>query len=233
MSALNILIHPALLDVLPQGVLQCTPLVPDVFTRHNGWINPTFSCYPMLGGARWVLLTKQDDPLVGLPLIGPDVVCVSDETSVGILSALREYLIFTPSADAPQTTPRFDPKAMFAARCAHSAAMQWAQRVGENTLAEFDKLDGSTFGSILRGVHLLMVDPNVTPQMSHEAWFEGKVAEGWVYGPVKDFEKKTHPCCLPYDQLSSADRAKDILFRGVVLTALSVYDMGIDASATE
>ena len=41
---------------------------------------------------------------------------------------------------------------------------------------------------------------------------------GWKYGPLKDPEKKEHPCFLPYDQLPVADRMKDHVFVKVVNT---------------
>jgi hypothetical protein len=43
-----------------------------------------------------------------------------------------------------------------------------------------------------------------------------KIAEGWVYGAVKDPEAKTHPCIMPFDDLPPEQRAKDYIFRGVV-----------------
>lgn len=55
-----------------------------------------------------------------------------------------------------------------------------------------------------------------TPQESHERWVLGKLEDGWVYGAVKDAEKKTHPCILPYEELPDLDRAKDHIFTTVV-----------------
>ena len=39
-------------------------------------------------------------------------------------------------------------------------------------------------------------------------------------GPVKDPEKKEHPCFLPYDELPLSQRIKDYLFTAVVEAAL-------------
>ncbi|MNW54352.1 RyR domain protein [compost metagenome] len=55
-----------------------------------------------------------------------------------------------------------------------------------------------------------------TPEQSHENWMREKAADGWVYGPVKDPEKKEHPCMVPYDQLPLEQRTKDYLFKAVV-----------------
>jgi len=45
---------------------------------------------------------------------------------------------------------------------------------------------------------------------------EGKVDSGWVYGEVKDVEKKTHPCIVPYEQLPVEQQSKDYIFKGIV-----------------
>lgn len=60
------------------------------------------------------------------------------------------------------------------------------------------------------------------PQQSHENWMREKIDSGWVYGPVKDAEKKTHPSLRPFSELSMPERMKDILFATLVLTFKAV-----------
>jgi len=43
-----------------------------------------------------------------------------------------------------------------------------------------------------------------------------KLKDGWKHGPVKDPEKKEHPCLIPYDELPKEQQVKDHLFIGVV-----------------
>ena len=64
-----------------------------------------------------------------------------------------------------------------------------------------------------------------TPEQSHESWLAEKVRDGWVYGPVKDVEKKEHPCLLPYDQLPAAQRVKDTLFLASVRSMYSALTL--------
>lgn len=59
-----------------------------------------------------------------------------------------------------------------------------------------------------------------TPEQLHQSWCAHKRADGWVYGEVKDPEKKTHPCLVPYADLPAAQRVKDQLFRDVVTAYL-------------
>lgn len=56
----------------------------------------------------------------------------------------------------------------------------------------------------------------VTPEQLHIDWMRSRTDAGWVYGPIKSAEAKTHPCLVRYDQLSEIDRAKDAVFLAIV-----------------
>ena len=43
----------------------------------------------------------------------------------------------------------------------------------------------------------------------HEVWARGRMAEGWVYGPEKDGDRKTTPCLVPYGDLPETEKAYD------------------------
>lgn len=43
----------------------------------------------------------------------------------------------------------------------------------------------------------------------HEVWAKNRIAEGWVYGPVRDDAKKQHPCLVPYEQLPESEKEYD------------------------
>lgn len=64
-----------------------------------------------------------------------------------------------------------------------------------------------------------------TPEEQHEAWLKDKAADGWVYGPVKDFEKKTHPCMVRYEDLDTVDKFKDMMFITVVDEMKRLYGL--------
>lgn len=40
-------------------------------------------------------------------------------------------------------------------------------------------------------------------------WAEGRIAEGWTYGEVKDVEAKTTPLLVPYDELPGSEKEYD------------------------
>ena len=43
----------------------------------------------------------------------------------------------------------------------------------------------------------------------HDVWAAGRIKEGWTYGEVKDTEKKTTPCLVPYDELPESEKEYD------------------------
>lgn len=43
----------------------------------------------------------------------------------------------------------------------------------------------------------------------HDAWVSLRLADGWVYGPVRDDELKRHPCLVSYDALPDSEKAYD------------------------
>lgn len=55
-----------------------------------------------------------------------------------------------------------------------------------------------------------------SPRELHESWIATKVADGWVYGEIKDFAAKTHPQLVDYDNLPAEQQTKDKLFRAIV-----------------
>ncbi len=44
---------------------------------------------------------------------------------------------------------------------------------------------------------------------THDVWSEGRIREGWAYGPRRDDTLKTHPCLIPYEQLPESEKEYD------------------------
>jgi hypothetical protein len=68
--------------------------------------------------------------------------------------------------------------------------------------------------SAIEGVRVAL--DGATAEELHESWVRQKLADGWVYGPVKDEGIKTHPCLVPYSELPEEQRIKDHMFRAIV-----------------
>lgn len=43
----------------------------------------------------------------------------------------------------------------------------------------------------------------------HDVWAQGRLSEGWTYGPVRDDTKKQTPCLVPYSDLPEVEKAYD------------------------
>jgi hypothetical protein len=63
--------------------------------------------------------------------------------------------------------------------------------------------------SLVDGIRYADAHTDMTPEQNHENWMQMKISQGWVYGPVKDFDKKTHPDLVPFDQLPDVEKRKD------------------------
>ena len=76
--------------------------------------------------------------------------------------------------------------------------------------------------SAINGVKFHRENPDAGPEASHNSWLREKGYAGWKYGEVKDEEKKTHPCMMPFDELPAEQKAKDYLFRQVVHSLMGI-----------
>lgn len=101
------------------------------------------------------------------------------------------------------------------ARVCHEVNRAYCEALGDLSQPAWEASPQWQKDSAMLGVKLHS-ENNVGPRASHESWMAQKVAEGWVYGPVKDPESKTHHCIVPFDMLPQAQQAKDFIFRAVV-----------------
>ena len=102
------------------------------------------------------------------------------------------------------------------ARVCHEVNRAYCEALGDKSQGFWELAPKWQKDSARMGVDLHLDNPDAGPAASHNSWLKQKVAEGWVYGPVKDIVAKTHPCCVPYEMLAPDQQAKDHIFRGVV-----------------
>lgn len=105
--------------------------------------------------------------------------------------------------------------AQIAAVC-HETNRAYCAALGDNSQPAWADAPEWQRTSAIKGVEFHLANPGSPPSRSHEEWLKEKEATGWKYGPVKDPEKKEHPCFVPYDQLPPEQRIKDSLFIAVV-----------------
>lgn len=100
------------------------------------------------------------------------------------------------------------------AEICHEANRALQRIQGEIVNFPWENTNQELRNSAVSGV--LNIMDGATPQESHENWLRFKEAEGWTYGPVKDFDKKEHPCFVPYEELPEDQQVKDLLFHNIV-----------------
>jgi hypothetical protein len=102
------------------------------------------------------------------------------------------------------------------AKVCHEANRALCAGLGDNSQLSWEESPQWQIDSAIKGVEFNLANPDAPASSSHDSWLEEKRATGWKYGPVKDSEKKEHPCFVPYEALPLDQQAKDHLFKAVV-----------------
>ena len=72
-----------------------------------------------------------------------------------------------------------------------------------------EEINEDQLKSLEDGIGFMLKHPYATPRENHENWMRMKNIQGWVYGAINDFENKTHPDLVPFDQLPEIEKRKD------------------------
>lgn len=107
------------------------------------------------------------------------------------------------------------------ARAAHEANRAYCLATGDTSQQPWGDAPEWQRSSAMNGV-VGALQGN-TPEQSHESWLAEKERTGWKYGPIKDAEKKEHPCFVPYSELPEYQKAKDMIFIGVVMSMAHAF----------
>lgn len=119
------------------------------------------------------------------------------------------------------------------AQTCHELNRAYCQSIGDNSQQPWEEAEQWQRDSAIKGVNFMINNPDAPVSALHDAWMKDKVDEGWIYGPEKSPEFKTHPCIIPFDQLPVKQQAKDFLFRQTVhslkdqLTAPEIFPQNI------
>jgi hypothetical protein len=55
---------------------------------------------------------------------------------------------------------------------------------------------------------------------AHEIWAQQRLRDGWTYGAHRDDVKRTHPCLVPYENLSESEKDYDRIMVNEALKAI-------------
>lgn len=89
------------------------------------------------------------------------------------------------------------------------------------------ELRDEAFRTQFAGVIAMMCGPDRknSPEELHDDWVKAYEAMGWVHGPTRDVEAKTHPDMVGYWDLGQLERDKDAVFVALCEIARQwVYD---------
>ena len=101
------------------------------------------------------------------------------------------------------------------AKICHEANRAYCQTLGDYSQDTWDVAPAWQRASARAGVDLHLMG-DFGPEASHIAWMKMKLDDGWKYGPVKDPDRKEHPCLVPFEELPKDQQIKDVLFRNIV-----------------
>lgn len=128
----------------------------------------------------------------------------------------RDYIPVFPIQVAPE-------KIELCARAAHEMNRVYCLSLGDTSQLPWEQAPDWMKESAMKGV--LGILSGNTPEQSHASWLKDRESRGWKYGPVKDEEKKEHPCFVPYHELPAAQQHKDVLFRQTVLSLAAALNL--------
>lgn len=101
------------------------------------------------------------------------------------------------------------------ARVCHEANRAYCIGIGDMSQPSWEDAPQWQKDSAIKGVVYRHCNPNSSAEEMHSAWVTQKIHDGWNYGPLKDPEKKEHPCIVLYHALPLDQRRKDKLFSAV------------------
>ncbi len=102
------------------------------------------------------------------------------------------------------------------AKLCHEANREFCTANGDVSQKPWDESPKWQQESSVAGVKTLIDNPMYNAADCHDAWSKHKRADGWVYGPWKDANAKTHPCLVPHYELPYVQQAKDKIFVAIV-----------------
>ena len=101
------------------------------------------------------------------------------------------------------------------AKVCHEANRAYCESIGDQSQLKWEFAPEWQRQSAVKGVKFHL-EKDRQPEDSHESWMREKIEDGWKYGPVKDPDKKEHPCIVEFNKLPYEQQMKDFLFAYIV-----------------
>ena len=105
------------------------------------------------------------------------------------------------------------PETVFARVC--YAASQGLQEVLGDPQPPWDELQAWQHHAMVDFTRRCMM--GATPEQLHSLWVQHYTAQGWTYGPKKNWETRQHPLIASWHKLSLRDRGRYKLWQAMVM----------------
>ena len=102
------------------------------------------------------------------------------------------------------------------AKLAFEQNRAYCRAMGDDSIKEWHKAEDKQRKGAIYGVVYLLRTPNVNAGSLHQGLYRQLVAAGYSQGDTIDHEHKTHPGCLPFEQMPEDFRTKAVLFANLV-----------------
>lgn len=102
------------------------------------------------------------------------------------------------------------------ARIYHEVNRAYCAAIGDDSQVSWEDAPEWQKESCRNGVKFVVERGFCHSEDQHNAWMSEKLRAGWRYGSEKNVATLTHPCLLPYNELSRQQKLKDDLFRAIV-----------------
>ena len=102
------------------------------------------------------------------------------------------------------------------AKTCHEVNKAFCESLGDLSQPKWNDAPEWQKQSAVNGVNFHLSNPDSKPCDSHNNWLKEKTANGWIYGEIKNPDKKEHPCMVSYESLPINQQIKDSLFIAVV-----------------
>lgn len=102
------------------------------------------------------------------------------------------------------------------AKACHQANKAWCEANNDFSQKDWEEAEEWQRESAVKGVMFRLENPDAGHDAQHNAWMAEKLEQGWIYGPEKNAETKTHPCLVKFEELPLFQQQKDALFCAIV-----------------
>ena len=104
-----------------------------------------------------------------------------------------------------------------AARLLHNWTRAYCMVIGDPPNDPWTTAPEQQKQSARDAINFVLQNPEVSSEEMHQEWMRARKEAGWVHGPVKNEDLKTHPNLVPYDDLPPSQQTKDTFARTAIV----------------